>query len=113
MSKKMAVAAAALQYSKWLSRFICWIWAIYRLIIVPLIMAVQPTTAEAIVGTIPGIDTIMMANVSTYMVNSLGEKWLYSNRFMLKWLDKGGFKDTLQTIAKKTLNENDEDEDNG
>ena len=106
------VAAAALQYSKWLSRYICWIWAIYRFTVV-IVSAVVPSTAEALVSTIAGMDTIMMANVSTYMINSLGEKWLYSERFALKWLDKGGFKHLLTTITKKTLDEDEENEENG
>ena len=106
------VAAAALQYSKWLSRFICWVWAIYRFTVV-IVSAIVPATAEALVSTIAGMDTIMMANVSTYMINSLGEKWLYSERFALKWLDKGGFKHLLTTITKKTLDEDEENEENG
>lgn len=75
--------------------------------------AIVPATAEALVSTIAGMDTIMMANVSTYMINSLGEKWLYSERFALKWLDKGGFKHLLTTITKKTLDEDEENEENG
>lgn len=103
------VAAVALQYSKRLSRFICWIWAIYRFTAI-ILSALVPSAAEALVSTIAGIDTIMMANVSTYLVNSLGEKWLYSDRFMMKWLDKNGFK-TL--IAKFTPEQEEEGEEDG
>lgn len=106
------IAAAALQYSKWLSRFICWIWASYRFLVI-ILSALVPNAAEALASTVPGMDTIMMANVSTYMINSLGEKWLYSERFALKWLDKGGFKHLLTTITKKTLDEAEENEENG
>lgn len=103
------VAAAALQYSKWLSRFICWTWAIYRFAVL-VASTIQPSIAVAVVETTTGMDTIMLANVSTYLVNSLGEKWLYSDRFILKWLDKGGFKHLLNKIAGSTLKENNETE---
>ena len=103
------VAAAALQYSKWLSRFICWIWCLYRFSIL-LVAAVQPSVAEAVGATIPGIDTIMMINVSTYLVNSLGEKWIYSDRFVLKWLDKGGFQSLLGRVSQK-MNMSEEEEE--
>lgn len=104
------VAAAALQYSKKLSRFISWTWAIYRFAIL-VVAAIQPAAAGDLAATIPGIDTIMMANVSTYLVNSLGEKILYSDRFALKWLEKGGFKSLLGRVAAKTLNEEEGEED--
>ena len=107
------VAAAALQYSKWLSRFICWVWAIYRFSIL-IAGSMVPTTAEAFASTIPGIDTIMMVNVGTYMVNSLGEKWIYSDRFVLKWLDKGGFKSLISKfISSSSSADEDDAESNG
>lgn len=106
------VAAAALQYSKWLSRFICWVWAIYRFVAVVL-AAIQPSAAAAIVQTVAGMDTIMIANVSTYLVNSLGEKWLYSDRFLLKWLDKGGFKSLIAKATSYFEDEEKEDEEDG
>lgn len=96
------VMAAALQYSKWLSRFICWVWALYRFGVL-IAAAMEPSAAEALVATTTGMDTIMLVNVSTYLINSLGEKIIYSDRFVLKWLDKGGFKHLLGTIASKTL----------
>lgn len=108
MSKKMAVAAAALQYSKWLSRFICWIWAIYRFTAL-LVSALQPSVAVALVNTTAGMDTIMMVNVSTYLVNSLGEKWLYSDRAVIKWIDKGGFKHLIGHLTN-AISDNDEEE---
>ena len=101
------VAAAALQYSKKLSKFICWAWAIYRFLVLVL-AAIQPSVAGDIAATIPGIDTIMMVNVSCYLVNSLGEKIIYSDRFALKWLDKGGFKHLL---GKLTSSDEGGDED--
>lgn len=103
------VAAAALQYSKKLSKFICWVWAIYRFTVI-LGASITPSAAEALVATIPGLDTIMMINISCYLCNSLGEKILYSDRFVLKWLDKQGFKHLLGRIASKTF-ENEEGED--
>lgn len=104
------VAAAALQYSKKLSKFISWTWAIYRFAIL-IVAAIQPSVASDIAATIPGIDTIMMANVSTYLINSLGEKILYSDRFAMKWLEKDGFKSLLGRITGK-VEEGEEDGDN-
>lgn len=107
------VAAAALQYSKWLSRFICWVWAIYRFTVL-IASAIQPSIATAMVQTTAGMDTIMMVNVSTYLVNSLGEKWLYSDRAVLKWLDKGGFNSLIGKITSNiTKDDDDEEEDEG
>ena len=104
------VAAAALQYSKWLSRFICWVWAGYRLLVI-VVSAIQPSVATAIGATIPGLDTIMMINVSTYLVNSLGEKWLYSDRAVLRWIDKGGFKHLVGRIVNGLTKEGQEEDD--
>lgn len=105
------VAAAALQYSKWLSRFICWVWAIYRFTAI-ILSAIVPAAAEALAGTIVGLDTIMMVNVGTYLVNSLGEKYLYSDKAVLKWLDKGGFKSLVTKITSKVIEEEDENDGN-
>ena len=104
------VAAAALQYSKWLSRFICWVWAIYRFTVI-ILAAIVPQAAEALVATITGIDTIMLVNEGTYLVNSLGEKYIYSDRAVLKWIDKGGFKSLISKITSKSQEE--EVEENG
>lgn len=104
------VAAVALQYSKWLSRFICWVWAIYRFSVV-IAAAIVPSAAESLVATIAGIDTIMLVNEGTYLVNSLGEKIIYSDRFVLKWLDKGGFKSLIGKLASHIEEEGDEEED--
>lgn len=107
------VAAAALQYSKWLSRFICWVWAIYRFTVIVL-AAIVPQSAEALVATIPGIDTIMLVNEGTYLVNSLGEKYIYSDRAIMKWIDKGGFKSLVSKFAISKLKEEEEEgEDDG
>ena len=97
---KNRIATAALQYSKWLSRFICWIWALYRFSVL-IISAVQPSVAEAMASTIAGIDTIMLVNEGTYLVNSLGEKYIYSDRFILSWINKGGFKSLIAKIAEQ------------
>jgi len=90
------IAAAALQYSKWLSRFICWFWAIYRVGVLA-VAAIRPDAAGALASTLINLDWIMLVNEGTYLINSLGEKYIYSDRFILKWLDKGGF----QALAKK------------
>ena len=93
------VAAVALQYSKWLSRFICWTWAIYRFAVL-VASTIQPSIAVAVVETTTGMDTIMLANVSTYLINSLGEKYIYSDRFIFTWLSTGGFKSLINHVAE-------------
>lgn len=103
------VAAAALQYSKWLSRFICWVWAIYRFSVI-ILSAVVPTAAEALVSTIPGVDTIMLVNEGTYLVNSLGEKYIYSDKFVLNWIDKGGFKTLINKLSSHVEDTGDEED---
>ena len=90
------VAAAALQYSKWLSRFICWVWATHRFIIY-ILSALVPEASQALVSSIGTLDTIMLVNEGTYLVNSLGEKWIYSDRFILNAFKSGWF----QHIADK------------
>lgn len=113
MAKK--VAAAALQYSKWLSRFICWIWAIYRFTVV-ISATIQPSSAQALATTLYMLDWIMLANEGTYLVNSLGEKVLYSDRFVLRWLDKGGFQSIVKTAINNIANmemQQEGDEDGG
>ena len=109
------VAAAALQYSKWLSRFICWIWAIYRFAAL-FASAIRPEAATAISSTLYNLDWIMLVNEGTYLINSLGEKYIFSDRFILRWLDKGGFKNMisrLTLLSKKQKEDEDEagDED--
>ena len=106
------VAAAALQYSKWLSKFICWIWAIYRFGVL-IASVVEPNAAEALASTLIHLDWIMMINEGTYLINSLGEKYIYSDRYIIKWLDKGGFKTIMSKInlfSEKKDNDNDDDD---
>ena len=91
------IAAAALQYSKWLSRFICWIWAIYRFGVLAA-SVIAPTAAEALASTLINLDWIMLVNEGTYLINSLGEKYIYSDKYILRWLDKGGFKSLTSHI---------------
>lgn len=105
--KQQAVAAVALQYSKWLSKFICWVWAIYRFTIIAA-SAIVPAAASSLVSTVGTLDTIMMINVATYMCNSLGEKLIYSDKFVLSAFNKGWFKSLFRGV--KTIVEN-EDED--
>jgi len=40
----------------------------------------------------------MLVNEGTYLVNSLGEKYLYSDRFILRWLDRGGLKNMVGRV---------------
>ena len=107
MSNK--IAAAALQYSKWLSRFICWVWATYRFTIL-IASVIQPTIAEAAASTITGIDTIMLVNEGTYLINSLGEKIIYSDRFIMSWINKGGFNSLISKFMSKEKEEPKEEE---
>ena len=53
----------------------------------------------------------MLVNEGTYLCNSLGEKILYSDRFVLKWLDKQGFKSLVAKAAARLTKEGDEDGD--
>lgn len=119
MSRK--VAAAALQYSKWLSRFICWVWAIYRFGVL-LVSAIEPDAATPLASTLVNLDWIMIINEGTYLINSLGEKYIYSDRFVFKWLTTGGFKQMMSQVSaiakqhnkeiEEEIKEDDEDGDN-
>lgn len=110
------VTAAALQYSKWLSRFICWIWAIYRFGVL-IASIIEPDAAVPLASTLTNLDWIMLVNEGTYLINSLGEKYIYSDRFILRWLDKGGFKTLMTRLSlvnngkKSTDTNNDENEE--
>ena len=115
------VAAAALQYSKWLSRFICYSWITFRFAAL-IAGIIRPEAADAFASTLINLDWIMLVNEGTYLINSLGEKYIYSDRFILRWLDKGGFKNMISQIGllrkkQQTTDENDEDieeeEENG
>ena len=108
------VAAAALQYSKWMSKFICWIWALYRFGVL-VAATFTPNAAEALASTLINLDWIMLVNEGTYLINSLGEKYIFSDKFILRWIDKGGFKNMMGRIgligqAVKTQDEQAEDE---
>lgn len=105
------VAAAALQYSKKLSQEITWFWILYR-VLVAVLSAIQPAVASSIVTTIAGVDTIMMINVGTYLVNSLGEKYIYSDRFVLSWIQKGGWKSLVNRVLQQE-EDKEEKESNG
>lgn len=102
------VAEAALQYSKKLSKWITWFWIVYRFLFVG-VSALVPEVSSSIASTLGGIDTIMMINVGTYLVNSLGEKYIYSDRFVLSWIKTGGWK-ALATKITNTVNECSEEE---
>ena len=92
------VAAAALQYSKWMSRFICWGWLIYRFAAL-IAGIIRPEAAEAFASTLINLDWIMLVNEGTYLINSLGEKYIFSDKFILRWIDKGGFKNMIARIG--------------
>ena len=106
MAPAARVAAAAMQYSKWLSKFICWVWAIYRFGVL-IASVIEPASAEALASTLINLDWIMLVNEGTYLINSLGEKYIYSDRFILRWLDKGGFKSMMSRISLFNSNKSD------
>lgn len=105
--KQQSVAATALQYSKKMSKFICWIWAIYRFATL-VTVALVPAIADEAVESLGALDTIMLVNEGTYLVNSLGEKYIYSDRFVLTAFNKGWFKSLFRGV--KTLSEDGEEE---
>ena len=112
--KKGRTVGAALQYSKWMSKFICWIWATYRFGVL-IVSALEPEAAEALASTLVNLDWIMLVNEGTYLINSLGEKYIFSDKFILRWVDKGGFKNMMGRLgiinnAVKTQDEQAEDE---
>lgn len=112
--KKGRTVAAALQYSKWMSKFICWIWALYRFGVL-IAASFEPEAATALASTLVNLDWIMLVNEGTYLINSLGEKYIFSDKFILRWIDKGGFKNMMTRIglidqAVKTQDEQAEDE---
>lgn len=104
------VAAAALQYSKWMSRFICYAWITFRFAAL-IAGIIRPEAAEAFASTLINLDWIMLVNEGTYLINSLGEKYIFSDRFILRWIDKGGFKSMIAQLGylrnkKKEINNN-------
>lgn len=105
---KSKVAAAALQYSKKLSQEITWFWIVYRFV-AAILATIQPTIAPSLAQTIAGVDTIMMINVGTYLVNSLGEKYLYSDQFVLQWINKGGWRSLAAKLTNLTVDDDDEE----
>ena len=103
------VAQAALQYSKKLSKWITWFWITYRFAVL-VVAGLVPDTAQYIIQTAAGVDTIMMVNVGCYLVNSLGEKVIYSDHLVLSWINKKGFKDLIPSIVKEEKEEKPEEE---
>ena len=97
-NKGKKIAKAALQYSKWMSKFICWVWAAYRFTAL-IASVIQPSAAEAMASTLYNLDWIMLVNEGTYLINSLGEKYIYSDRFIFKWLTTGGFKQMMGRVS--------------
>lgn len=109
------VMANALQYSKQMSKFICWIWALYRFGVL-VAATFRPAVAEALASTLINLDWIMLVNEGTYLVNSLGEKYIFSDKFILRWVEKGGFQSVMARFkmmadAIKTQDEQVEEEE--
>ena len=108
------VLSNALQYSKQMSKFICWIWAVYRFGVL-IAATFRPSAAVALASTLQNLDWIMLVNEGTYLINSLGEKYIFSDKFILRWIDKGWFKNvitklTLMNDAIRTQDEQVEEE---
>jgi len=61
--------------------------------------AFEPVAAEALASTLINLDWIMLVNEGTYLINSLGEKYIFSDKFILRWIDKGGFKNMMARIG--------------
>jgi len=110
MSKMNRVAQAALQYSKRLSKWITWFWITYRFAIL-VAAGLVPNIAQYVIQMASGVDTIMMVNVGCYLVNSLGEKVIYSDRFVLSWFNKKGFKDLISSLSEQEEKDESEDEE--
>ena len=72
---------------------------------------IRPEAAEAFASTLINLDWIMLVNEGTYLINSLGEKYIFSDRFILKWLDKGGFKSMFSRISFLKNNKEDIEEE--
>lgn len=106
-NKAKKIAKAALQYSKWMSKFICWVWAAYRFTAL-IASVIQPSAAEAMASTLYNLDWIMLVNEGTYLINSLGEKYIYSDRFIFKWLSTGGFKQMMGRVSALNKQHNEE-----
>ena len=109
MAKIGRTAAAALQYSKKMSKFICWIWAIYRFGVL-IASTFQPASASALASTLANLDWIMLVNEGTYLINSLGEKYIFSDKFILRWIDKGGVSNMIAKLnaVEEAVNTQDE-----
>lgn len=108
--KQKKILKAALQYSKWMSKFICWVWASYRFTAL-IASVVAPSAAEALASTLYNLDWIMLVNEGTYLINSLGEKYIYSDRFIFKWLETGGFKQLMNRVGSYSKKRETEIED--
>lgn len=107
MKVKGRTVKAALQYSKWLSKFICWVWAIYRFATL-IAASLVPEASGAMATMLGALDTIMLVNEGTYLINSLGEKYIFSDRFVLTAFNKGWFKSLFKGV--KTVVEDEEAE---
>ena len=75
----------------------------------------QPASASALASTLANLDWIMLVNEGTYLINSLGEKYIFSDKFILRWIDKGGVSDMIARLsavgeAVKTQDEQAEEE---
>jgi hypothetical protein len=77
-----------------MSKFICWVWALYRFGVL-CASTFRPDAATALASTLINLDWIMLVNEGTYLINSLGEKYIYSDKFILRWVEKGGFNNVI------------------
>ena len=71
MATKMA--KSFVQYSKKMCTAVTVFWMVYRLVNF-IVVLFRPETAMSLVNLSAGIDTIMITNMSTYLLNSSTEK---------------------------------------
>lgn len=113
MSPRMSkIAEVALQYSKKLSKMITWFWIVYRILVL-IASVIRPEIAGELSQTNTGVDTAMLVNEGTYLINSLGEKVIYSDRFVMQWIQKGGWHSLVAKAAQKLTDDNSDVEDFG
>ncbi len=90
---------AFVQYSKKMCTSVTIFWMIYRIVNF-IVVLLRPEVANALVDLRPGVDTIMIVNMSVYSGNSISEKAIiaFSNR---------------KSIYSKDADNEEENNDNG
>ena len=83
-----------IQYSKKMCTAVTIFWMVYRLINL-IVTIIRPETAVALVNLSAGVDTIMITNMSTYLLNSSTEKIeiAFGKRGLMRQEDDDGDKE--------------------